>query len=423
MKVCAVVCELNPFHNGHEYLLREARRLSGADFMIAVMSGDFVQRGVPAICDKYARTQQALMGGADLVIELPVIFATASADYFAQGAISAIISLGCVDTICFGSECGDLDLLRSCAGLSEENDPGLHILSQGERSESTKKFRITKLLREGVSFAKAYAQVTGNEFASNDMLAIRYLKSLSLMGYDAAGKDDSRGISCICVKRQGGQYNDGGDNSYSALAVRNKIIKGESFAHLVPKYVYRNLQSLSDNSFPVYPDDISIQVYTTLSNVIENESTHGELLTDYMDVSENIAGRIRSGIGKYKSLEQFVSLVHSKEYIKSRIYRALLHILLDIRKADYADSLEDCAVSYVRILGFRQSSSALLSQLKETCIVPVISKAADAKRYLDDEAMYLFSKDVRAANTYDMAAVFKYGKTPVHDHAREVVII
>ena len=134
MKVCAVICELNPFHNGHEYLFREARRLTGADFLIAVMSGDFVQRGLPAICDKYARTNMALNGGADLVVELPVMFATASADYFAQGAVSAITSMGCVDFICFGSECGDLDMLRSCAGLSEVSDPGLHILSQGENS-------------------------------------------------------------------------------------------------------------------------------------------------------------------------------------------------------------------------------------------------------------------------------------------------
>ena len=113
MKVCACICELNPFHNGHEYLLREARRITGADYMIAVMSGDFVQRGIPAICDKYARSAQALMGGADLVIELPVMYATASADYFAAGAISEIVNLGCVDCIVFGSECGDLELLFS----------------------------------------------------------------------------------------------------------------------------------------------------------------------------------------------------------------------------------------------------------------------------------------------------------------------
>ena len=118
MKICACICELNPFHNGHEYLLREARRLTGADYIVAVMSGDFVQRGLPAICDKYSRAKQALMGGADLVVELPVMYATASADYFAQGAVSAVVNMGCVDCVVFGSECGDLNMLRSLAGLS-----------------------------------------------------------------------------------------------------------------------------------------------------------------------------------------------------------------------------------------------------------------------------------------------------------------
>ena len=172
MKVCACICELNPFHNGHEYLFREARRLAGADFLIAVMSGDFVQRGMPAICDKYARSSMALNGGADLVVELPVSFATASADYFAQGAVSMLNNMGIVDCLCFGSECGDLEMLVSCAGLYEENDPGLHILSQGNDSDRSRKYRITQLLKEGMSYAKAYATVTGNEFASNDMLAV-----------------------------------------------------------------------------------------------------------------------------------------------------------------------------------------------------------------------------------------------------------
>lgn len=414
MKVCACICELNPFHNGHEYLLREARRITQADYMIAVMSGDFVQRGIPAICDKYARSAQALMGGADLVIELPVMYATASADYFAVGAVSAIVNLGCVDAIVFGSECGDLNLLRSCAGLKEESDPGLHILSQGADSEKTKNYKITQLLKEGMSYAKAYATVTGNEFASNDMLAVRYLKSLEMLDSD---------IEPVCIKRKGGNYLDKGDGAQSAMAVRQKIQNREDFAHLIPKYVYRNLEGIYKKSFPIVTDDLSIQLYTVISRVIDEEETDGCPLSAYMDVSENIAGRIRSNIGKYKDYESFVGLVHSKEYTKSRIYRALLHILLDIRKDDYPYALEDCSVSYVRILGFRKSSAALLSQIKETCLVPVISKAGDAASILDDDALYLFNKDIKAANFYDMAATFKFGKDPAHDFTREVVII
>ncbi len=414
MKVCACICELNPFHNGHEYLFREARRLTGADFLVAVLSGDFVQRGMPAICDKYVRTTQALMGGADLVIELPVMYATASADYFAQGAVSAIVNMGIVDFLCFGSECGDIDMLYSLAGLKAENDPGLHILSQGNDSDTTKKYRITQLLKEGMSYAKAYATVTGNEFASNDMLAVRYLKSLEMLGAD---------IQPVCIKRVGGNYHETGSDSLSAKSVRKKILTREGYAHLVPKYAYRSLEKVAGQSFPVVPADLSVQLYTILQRIIDEEDVSDTQLTDFMDVSSNIAGRIRSNIGMYKDIESFYSLVHSKEYTKSRIYRALLHVLLDIRKEDYPEDLEDCIVSYIRILGFRQSATGLLSQLKENCVVPVISKAKDAASILDEEAMYCFEKDIRAANLYDRACTFKFGKTPEHDYTREVVII
>ena len=414
MKVCAVICELNPFHNGHEYLFRRARQITGADYLIAVMSGDFVQRGLPAICDKYSRSAMALAGGADLVIELPVMYATASADYFALGAVSVVEGLGCVDSLCFGSECGDLDLLRSCAGLKEENDPGLHILSQGENSDSSKKYKITKLLREGVSYAKAYAMVTGNEFASNDMLAIRYIKSLDILDSD---------IEPVCIKRMGGDHLDGSDNSLSALTVRRKVANKEDFTYLIPKYVYRNLADIREKAFPIFQNDLSIQLYTVIDQILEREKEGDCDLTDYMDVSANIAGRIRANIGRYKGYEDFVSLVHSKEYTRSRVYRALLHILLDIRKADYAEDLEDCEVSYVRILGFRRSAAGLLSQIKESCVVPVVSKAGDAASILDDEALYLFEKDIKAANLYDMACTFKFGKDHVHDFSRELIII
>ncbi|MCR5301544.1 MAG: nucleotidyltransferase family protein [Lachnospiraceae bacterium] len=415
MKVCACICELNPFHKGHEYFFRKMREESGADHIVAVMSGDFVQRGLPAICDKYARTAQALMGGADLVIELPVMYATASADYFAQGAVSALTLMGCVDTLCFGSECADMDMLLSLAGLREENDPGLHILSQGGDSSGSKNYRVTKLLKEGMSYARAYAEVYGNTVAPNDMLAVRYIKSLAYLRSD---------IEKICIKRHGGGYNDTGDDALSAAAVRRKIYGNEPFAHMVPKYVYRNLESISGKCFPVGVGDMSIQLYTILQKIIDAEDDHSDrVLTDYMDVSANIAGRIRSNIGKYRDYESFVDLVHSKEYTKGRIYRALLHIMLDIRKEDYAQDLSDCTVSYIRILGFRRSASALLSRLKENSIVPVISKAGDAASILDDEALYLFGKDIRAANLYDRSCTFRFDKTPAHDYERELVII
>ena len=356
----------------------------------------------------------ALNGGADLVTELPVAYATASADYFAQGAVSAAVSMGIVNSIAFGSECGDIDMLYSLAGLHFENDPGLHILSQGNDSERTKKYRITQLLKEGMSYAKAYATVTGNEFASNDMLAVRYIKSLDMMESD---------IEPVCVKRIGGNYHDTGTDSLSAASVRKKILMREGIAHLIPKYTYRTLEKITSSAFPVTINDFSVQLHTALSRIIAESCDTEGVLSEFMDVSANIEGRIRASIGKYKNYEGFISLIHSKEYTKSRVMRALLHILLDVRKEDYPYDLEECGVPYIRILGFRRSSTALMSALKENCTVPVISKAADATSILDEEAMHLFDLDVNAANLYDMACVFRFGKEHEHDCAREIVII
>lgn len=413
MTVCAVICELNPFTLGHEYLFRKARSLTGADYVIALMSGDFVERGLPAICDKYTRCEAALKGGADLVIELPAIYATASADYFAYGGVTLLDCLGCVDFLCFGSECGDLDILRSCAGLKDNGEPEVHILSSGQSVQEAVNGKITKLLKEGVSYAKAYSQVTGNEFASNDMLAVRYLKSLDMR---------LSKIKPFAVKREGADYLDESALSNSAGAVRKRIFAKEDYAHLVPKYSMREMENARGVTFPIGPNDFSQRLYATIDMILSEESFSIQL-KDYMDVSANIEGRIKSNITQFTDYESFAGAVHSKEYTKSRVYRALLHILLGIRKEDYPEELEMCEAHYARILGFREGSKEILSLIKETSLIPVIGKAGDAEKYLDEEALSVYRKDIYAANLYDMACVFKFKKKPAHDFTRQIVIV
>ena len=387
MKVCGVICELNPFTLGHEYLFKNARSATGADYIIAVLSGDFVQRGMPAIVDKYTRCTAALNGGADLVIELPTIYATASADYFAYGGVTLLDSLGCVDFLCFGSESGDIDYLRSMSG-----------------------HRITSLLQEGISYPKAYSRATGSTVASNDMLGIRYIKSIDMR---------SSSIKPVIIKRRGSGYLDEGADSESAGAVRRRILNKEDYAHLVPKYSYRGLQSKNNLTFPITLDDFSGQLYGILDTLIYRN----EELSEYMDSSLNIAGHIVSQFGNFLGYEQFADLIHSKEYTKSRIYRALLHIMLDIAKSDYPDELADCEAYYARILGFRNGSTDLLARIKDTSVIPIISKASDACKILDDEAMYIFNKDIHAASLYESACALKYKKSSVSDFAQQIVIV
>lgn len=410
MKVCGVICELNPFTSGHEYLFKNARSITGADYIIAVLSGDFVQRGMPAVVDKYARCTAALNGGADLVIELPAIYATASADYFAYGGVTLLDSLGCVDFLVFGSESGDIDLLKSCAGLDVKEKDEVHIMSQGHNTSEVVAHKINKLLREGMSYPKAYAAVTGNEVASNDMLGIRYIKSIDMR---------MSGMTPVAIKRRGSAYLDDGPSSQSASAVRKRILNKEDYAHLVPKYSLRGLENCKGVTCPVVINDFGPQLYAVIDTLIRS----GAELTDYMDVSQNIEGHIRTKFNDFKSYEDFAQLIHTKEYTKSRILRALLHIMLDIRKEDYPEALADCEAHYARILGFRQSSKELLSRIKESSLIPVISKAGDAGKILDDEAMDIFEKDVHAAGMYDKACVFKFGKKPSHDFAEQIVIL
>lgn len=413
MTICGVVCELNPFHKGHEYLFREARRITGADYIVAVMSGDFVQRGIPAITDKYLRANMALLGGADIVIELPTIYSTASADYFAYGAISALDNLRCVDFLCFGSETGDILSLKKYVKNNFSNDKEPHILNQGSGNKGYNS-KVFDYLKEGNSYAKAVSMATGNALASNDMLGAAYIKALKILNSD---------IEPVAVARKGSAYLDVSEDADSATSIRRKIIEGKDYASNLPEYAFRILKDAEYDRFPLDIDDFSIQLFTRINTIIRREDRGEDNLTNYMDVSVNLAGRIRSNINDYTSYDEFVSSIHSKEYTKSRVLRALTHILLDIRKDDYSEDLMDCATAYARIIGFRRSSKEVLSVIKESSIVPVISKASDALRLLDDDALKIFNIDIYSANIYEQALCFKYKNQPIHDFRREIVIV
>lgn len=414
MKICGVICELNPFHFGHERIFKKARAITGADYIIAVMSGDFVQRGLPAICDKYTRTKMALLGGADIVIELPAIYATASADYFAHGAVSILDSLGCVDYLCFGSESGDIDYLKKYVKKCFSYDNEAHILGHNNYSNNKYRQEVSEYIREGNSYSKAMANASGLTLDSNDVLAACYLKSLKILQSD---------IEPVTITRSGSSYLDEGENSDSAGAIRRKIKEGANIRSLLPDYSYNCLEEAEMDSCPVYIDDFSIQLYTRIDSIINSEADKDVNLADYMDVSNNIAGRIRANISSYTTYSEFVSLIHSKEYTKSRVMRALLHILLDIKKSDYEDDIGDNVSVYARILGFKRASSNVLGIIKEHSVIPVISKARDAINILDEESLKVYNIDIHCSNMYEQECAFKFARHPQHDFSQEIVIV
>ena len=416
MKICGIIAEYNPFHNGHEYQLKEAKNLTGCDYVVVCMSGDFVQRGLPAVGDKYSRAKAALLAGADLVIELPTIYATASAEYFAKGSIGLLNRLGC-DDICFGSENGDIKLLENTARAMD---------AASEKYDD----EIFSYIKNGMSYAKALDEILtlhgrelGLEFImspkANDKLGISYIRAINDLGSK---------MKPHAVKRLGDAYLDeNGENSKmpSAMAIRGKLKLCEdpwSIREYIPDYSYETLFEDKNRSCPMYPNDFSDMMYMSLKAISACENA-GERLTEYLDVSDNIAGKIQKNINRFSSVDRFITLIHSPEYTYSRIYRSLLHIMLDIKEDEVRDMLLDESSWYIRTLGFKKSSSGLLGELKKRTMCPIISKIADSGNVLSGSALKALKKDIYSADLYEHAASRKFDRDFISEFERSIVIL
>ena len=396
MKIVGIIAEYNPFHNGHQYHIEEAIKIAGADAAIVVMSGDFVQRGTPAIMPKHIRAEMALNGGASLVLELPVPYATGSAEYFAHGAISLLNKLGCVDSICFGSECGEIIKLEELA----------HILSE-EPEEY--RFLLSSYLKQGNSFPHA-RQLAIHDYLNSDsadeilaspnnILGIEYLKAL----YRLHSK-----MKAYTIRRISSNYHDQElkETYSSASAIRNEI-KRDSMDTLLSQVSETNLKllrNLKNLRYPVYPNDFSL----VLKYKLMQESK--ESLMKYADVSEELANRILNRLDEYKNLEQFCDILKTKELTYSRISRALLHILLDIKSEDYRD------ITYARVLGFRKSHSGILTQIKQNASIPLVTKLT---AFPDLEELKL---DIKASNLYESVLTDKYQTAFQSEYTKSIVI-
>lgn len=411
MKAVGLVTEYNPFHNGHLYHLNKAMELTGADISVAVMSGDFVQRGEPAVLDKYTRTSMALNSGVNLVVELPVNYAVSSAESFAAGALKVLDYIK-ADSIAFGSESGDIERLSKLA----------HILCD---NEDTLYKEISKYTANGISYAAARQKVveklTDKDTAamltsSNNILAVEYLKAIIKNNY---------AIKPYTVQRQGDSYNDTDIRSeYASATALRENLKADNISEYIP--VKAGL-ILSSNTNYIYPDDITETLFTRLSDILfasnYDKNVFIENVMQYPDVSKEIAGRL------YKSAMDMITRTvpqrsESKdnwtfsfgslcEYIKtkevplSRIKRALVRITLGLdkkRMEKYANE------PYIRVLGFDKKGQEYLSYIRKTVEVPLITKTADYKEMLLD--------DIHAANIYNMMVAGKYGVKELGDFVR-----
>lgn len=406
--ITGIIAEYNPFHNGHAYQLEQARLLTGCDFLVVVMSGDYVQRGAPAVFDKYTRARMALACGADLVLELPVACSCASAEFFASGAVSLLDGLGCVDFLCFGSESGNLQSLMEPARILAKESPVFQ-----------------EALRRGLSLGLSFPAARKEAFRAcasnpdildlpNNILGIEYLKALL---------QRESIIKPVTIKRKGQGYHDTLlDSGFASASGIRRFLKQEeaplsalpALKESLPDPVMEVLKDTLAHTLPVWEEDFSMLLRYELLRQSASD------LTRYADISPDLGRRLKNCADKFSSFSEFVALVKTKDVTYTRITRALFHILLNLTGEDTRNSV---AMPYARILGFRKDHSRILGLLKENSRIPIIPKAADYKTYLTPDLQPLFEKDLFAANLYETIAAAKQKRAFLHDLKRSPVIL
>ena len=396
MKTVGLITEYNPFHNGHQFHIEQAKALTGADAVVVVMSGDFVQRGEPAIMPKHLRAEAALKCGADLVIELPLCYATGSAEQFAFGAISTFEKLGVIDSICFGSECGNLQILFDIAHiLSNESDEYKTTLQKHLRSGNSFPLAREKAINE-LFPDKNYGQILSEP---NNILGIEYIKALLKLNSN---------IRPVTIQRSGAHYHDSELNQLfsSATAIRRSLNASslEDLQSVVPAAMYDIMKKEYNKSFPVYPNDGSLLLKYRLLNETK------ESLCGYADVSEELANRIFNHRNEFASFEQFCELLKTKELTYARISRALLHILLKCKNTDLHD------ICYARVLGFRTDATGIMSEIKLKSSIPLVTKLTAFKHPMLELEVY-------ASHIYHSILTDKYGTSFKNEYERPLLRI
>ncbi len=342
MSILGIIAEYNPFHNGHAYQLRAARAM-GFEKIVVILSGAFVQRGEPAVCSKRVRTEMALLGGVDAVLELPVYGALSSAQGFARMAVETLIATGVVTDLCFGSECGDIArLMRVADALQQEG------LDEAIKEE----------LASGVSYPAARQRALARicEDAAllsnpNDLLGVEYLMA-------AKGR-----LTPHAILRHGAAHDQRDADTAGATACRAMLNDGQSIEKFAPDFV------IPRTTEPVFLKDMERAMLAQLRGMSPED------FAKIPDVSEGLEHKIVTAVRRGESLEQVIEAIKSKRYARSRICRILMRAYLGLTQT--AGMPE-----YIRVLGFRKSAAGLLGQMRERATLPIVQHvAADDKGF------------------------------------------
>lgn len=445
MKTAAIIAEYNPFHNGHFYQIQKLHDQIDADFVIALMSGDFVQRGEPAVYDKYTRTYMALNSGIDLVLELPVCFATGSAEDFAACGVALLDQLGVVDVLCFGSEWGELSPLCQVAEV---------LLDEPEVYSDM----LRTLLKQGISFPGARSQALKQYFAlkkdtsssfdwasllssPNNILGIEYLKAL---------KTRNCSIKPWTIRRHGQNYNDQtpvNNRTFASASAIRRAIQEENysmvweqtpqttlatsagtapapanFASASTAPIAATINSPSLLPTPVFPDDLTQLLNYRLLDLLQSSSDRENPFSLYADMSPELASRLKANVLNFGTFSQRIHQLKTRGYTYTRISRALLHVLLGITDLQIACCKQLDFAPYARVLGFRRSAGLLLRQMKCSSSIPLITKTADARNILDENGLTMLNTDIHASHLYQSVVFSKNGILTPNEYTKSVII-
>lgn len=405
-KILAIIAEYNPFHNGHLYHLQKSKKELNPDYSVCVMSGNFCERGDTSIIDKWSKAEAALKCGFDLVIELPVLYSTSSAENFAEGTLKILDAFGNNVILSFGSECGDLSILNNIANIlcdepKEFTTILTHELSKGLSYPKARENALLLYLND----VRKYANVLSNP---NNILGIEYLKAIKRL---------KSKVTPYTIKRIDAGYNSlkVKDRLASATAIRNLLKNNEDVKKLMPAPAYNIL--LDNINHGKMVSDISVFekeiIYTLRKMSIEE-------IANLQDVTEGLENSIKQAANSCNNLEDLINSIKSKRYTRSRIQRILLYSILNITKKDIQDSYK--VKPYIRVLGVSQKGKTLLSQISNPrSKYPVVTSV---KKFMDNNnnkiLKNMMEKDILASNIYTLG--YEYDSKSNLDYTKKLII-
>lgn len=404
-RVVGIIAEYNPFHNGHAYHIERAKEQTGADLVVAVITGNFTQRGNTSIVDKWEKARMAISGGADLVVELPTVYSVSSAENFANGAVKVLDTLGVVDSISFGMEATDISSLNNIANVLYTEPPEYVSILQHELQKGTSypKARDNALMMY-LNDIKRYANILKG---SNNILAIEYLKAL---------KNQKSSLSPVGIKREKIYYNSTKiiDEFASATGIRELLLRNqiEEIRKVVPPTTFSVL--LNDFREGTYVLDLTAYNYEIIYRL---RTMDVKEIANLPDVNEGLENLIKEVSDKTNNIVDLVSGIKSKRYTQTRIQRILLCALLGITKKDM--ELSKAVIPYIRVLGCSTSGKQLLSQINSKAkVITSLKKFEDSNK--NSKLSRLLDIDKTATNIYTIG----YRKNSVAnlDYTKNIIL-